>query len=413
MALWGTSKSGIKAVSLTTGGSGYTAAPTVVFTPVGTGGTGAAATAVMTSDGDKIANIKLTAAGSLYTAAPVVSFTPAGTGGTGAAAVASWPGIPVGLNATGATPNTNDMIGVTAGQKAASDSFQHAGWAWTKTQTGYVTSVSVTTGGSGYTAAPSITFTGPTAGGAAASAVFSYKVASVGMTAGGVGTGYTAAPAVSFVPAGTGGTSAAATARISTGARVLATGAVTKVTLDFNSGVGGSGYTAATTVLFTPVGTGGTGAAATATITNGAITYVTVTAEGSGYTAAPAVSFTGSSGTGAAYIASIVAGTVSLATGSVIETTLTNQGYGYTATPTVSFTPVGTGGSSAAATAVITGIVQSITLTAPGAGYTAAPTIIITPVGTGGTGAAGTVNASESVGRIKSETLVAMGSIVA
>jgi hypothetical protein len=61
---------------------------------------------------------------------------------------------------------------------------------------------------------------------------------------------------------------------------------------------GGSGYTSAPTVVFT--GGGGTGAAATATITGDAVTSVTVTDGGYGYTSPPTVSFSGGGGTGAA-----------------------------------------------------------------------------------------------------------------
>ena len=59
---------------------------------------------------------------------------------------------------------------------------------------------------------------------------------------------------------------------------------------------GGSGYTAAPTVVFS--GGGGTGVAATATITAGQVTGVAITSSGSGYTAMPTISFTGGAGTG-------------------------------------------------------------------------------------------------------------------
>ena len=68
--------------------------------------------------------------------------------------------------------------------------------------------------------------------------------------------------------------------------------------------VGGSGYTTPPTVNFT--GGGGTGATATATITNGQVTAVTVTAPGTGYTTVPSVSFTGGGGSGAVATASLV-----------------------------------------------------------------------------------------------------------
>lgn len=65
---------------------------------------------------------------------------------------------------------------------------------------------------------------------------------------------------------------------------------------------GGTGYTAAT-VAFT--GGGGTGATATATVADGAVTEVTVTVPGTSYTSAPTVTITGN-GTGATATATIV-----------------------------------------------------------------------------------------------------------
>lgn len=60
----------------------------------------------------------------------------------------------------------------------------------------------------------------------------------------------------------------------------------------------GTAYATAPTVVFT--GGGGTGAAATATVTAGRVTALTVTNEGTGYTSTPTISFTGGGGSGAA-----------------------------------------------------------------------------------------------------------------
>lgn len=75
---------GLDQINVTAGGSGYTSAPTVVFT--GGGGTGAAATAVVS--GGAVTGITITAPGTGYTSAPTISFT-GGGGGTGAAATAT------------------------------------------------------------------------------------------------------------------------------------------------------------------------------------------------------------------------------------------------------------------------------------------------------------------------------------
>lgn len=75
---------GITGVAVTSGGSGYTSAPTVSFT--GGSGTGAAATATVV--GGVVTGITVTDPGTGYTSAPTVAFS--GGGGTGAAATASY-----------------------------------------------------------------------------------------------------------------------------------------------------------------------------------------------------------------------------------------------------------------------------------------------------------------------------------
>ncbi|MBF0485087.1 MAG: fibronectin type III domain-containing protein, partial [Candidatus Omnitrophica bacterium] len=136
---------------------------------------------------------------------------------------------------------------------------------------------------------------------------------------------------------------------------------------------GGTGYTSAPAVSF--VGGNGTGAAATTTITN-VVNAITVTARGSGYTTVPTVSITGGGGTGAS-------ATAVLGNGLITAINLTNPGTGYTSAPTVTFT--GGGGTGARATATITGSVNAITVTNGGSGYTSYPAVNIT--GGGGTGA--------------------------
>lgn len=79
-------ETGLSAVPVSNGGSGYTSAPTVAFT--GGGGTGAAGTAVLGSGANegKVVSVTITNPGTGYTGAPTVGFT--GGAGTGAAATA-------------------------------------------------------------------------------------------------------------------------------------------------------------------------------------------------------------------------------------------------------------------------------------------------------------------------------------
>jgi FtsP/CotA-like multicopper oxidase with cupredoxin domain len=223
-----------------------------------------------------------------------------------------------------------------------------------------VTGLTLNAGGSGYSTAPTVTFSGGGGSGAAATAFLNMYVASV--TMGNRGLGYTSAPTVSF--SGGGGSGATATANL--------TGAVATVTVTNR----GSKYTSPPTVSFT--GGGGSGATATATVQGGQVRSVTVTYGGSGYTSAPTVVFTGGGGSGAAATAAI--------TQVVGSVTVTNGGSNYTSAPAVAFT--GGGGSGATATSTILGTVSSLLLTNGGAGYTSAPTVGF--AGGGGTGAAAT-----------------------
>ena len=74
------------------------------------------------------------------------------------------------------------------------------------------------------------------------------------------------------------------------------------------------------------------------------INQVTITNAGSGYTSAPTISFSGGSGTGAA-------ATATISDGKITAITVTDNGYNYTSAPTISIS--GGGGSSGAATCTI------------------------------------------------------------
>jgi predicted phage tail protein len=164
----------------------------------------------------------------------------------------------------------------------------------------------------------------------------------------------------------------------------------------------GEGYTTAPTVNF--VGGDGSGAAATATITDGKVTSITVTSPGSGYTEPPRISFSMPSG---AYDKEATAECTLLPTG----------GSGYTAATTVTLT----GGSpDVVATAVPEiedGVIKNIWLTTgvasiriddPGMGYDPA-TVAISLSGGGGTGAAASLTLDD-LGSVESITVTNSGS---
>ncbi|WP_182356660.1 structural cement protein Gp24 [Komagataeibacter europaeus] len=109
------------------------------------------------------------------------------------------------------------------------------------------------------------------------------------------------------------------------GALVAGTGGCTVAAFGWIQGDG-------QTVLNSPPGQSvGTGAAAAATLTDGAVSAITVSAGGTGYTAAPTVTLTGGGGTGATATATIYGGAVT-------GITITNGGTGYTTAPTVAIT---------------------------------------------------------------------------
>jgi hypothetical protein len=150
-----------------------------------------------------------------------------------------------------------------------------------------VQSITINNGGSGYATAPTISFGLP--------------LASITMNS--TGTGYTATATVTITGGGGSGATAVPT---------VVGGGITAITLTNP----GSGYTSAPTVTINPIGGGtgatatavlhtGSGAAATCTIVNGAVSTITITNAGTNYSATPSVIFTGANTTPATATASI------------------------------------------------------------------------------------------------------------
>ena len=244
-------------VALGAGGSGYSSATAVSFSPPSAGGTLPNATATVGTSG--VSGIALTTGGSSYTA-PTVTLGVPTTGGTQATATAT---IASGINV---------VLGV---------------------------------GGTGYVS-PVVTIGAPDIAGTQASATAT--IDSLGVITGFTvipGSGYVNVPTVSITDTAPGaGAGATATAAFAPG-----TGVITAI----NVTNPGSGYIAAPTVMISDTSPGtGTGANATASVSTaaGSITGIIVTYIGSGYTTAPTVAITGS-GTGATATATIFAGATS------------------------------------------------------------------------------------------------------
>lgn len=145
---------------------------------------------------------------------------------------------------------------------------------------------------------------------------------------------------------------------------------------------GGSGYTSDPTVTIS--GGGGSGATAVAHVSGGAVVSLEMTAAGNGYESAPAISFSGGGGSGAQAQATLVASGVE-------AVNIIDRGSNFVGIPTLTFR--GGFGSGAAATPVLSGPgpIASITVTAGGTGYTSIPTVNITDNGTGATATANIV----------------------
>ena len=233
-----------------------------------------------------------------------------------------------------------------------------------------VVRVTVTNGGSGYTSAPTVGFTGGgSTSGAAATAELTFDaVASVSIT--NAGRGYTAAPSVTFSGGGSG---AAATSAL---AACRGIGSITITD-------GGSGYSDPTLDLLIqdpPVGASPRVLPhARATMTGGVVTSVTIINRGCGYTSVPAINIghPGTPGTRATFSLTLQPA------GRVGSVTVTNGGSGYTAAPAVTLGAAPSGGVTATGAVVMSGPVNGVRITERGRGYTSAPTVTFTGDGSG------------------------------
>lgn len=234
-------------------------------------------------------------------------------------------------------------------------------------RSGQVVSLSLVTGGSGYSDPPAITISGGGGQGAEAVAMMAgTRVESVFITNG--GTGYTSEPAV--VISG----NAAATARVYSGPLRPASFFRSR----FNDmyaidGMGRGLRWNGSDGRMQPIGiarpsTGPSVSAITGTSSNG-IGSIDILRSGAGYSSVPAVTLTGGSPTTQATALATVKG------GHVASVRVTNPGAGYSSAPKVAFA-----GGCAAGCKLSVGVVGSLydmQILAGGTGYTAAPTVTL------------------------------------
>jgi hypothetical protein len=355
----------INTITVTNGASGYTAVPTVTIT--GGGGYGAKAEAIIA--GGSVTGIIILDRGSGYTSAPTISIAPSGTGQQATAtATLEFPLASVTLvnggNNYTSTPNVAiNGIDITANCKIKMNMT--------------VASVNITGGtNSGYTSNPTITFI-PSDGetdvtSAVATADMAYSLKEVQITNG--GSGYTSASDIYVnvtAPEDPTGTKAVITP-------VLGNGVVNSITLTN----GGLGYTAppVVTINYTAGNQPELDAVVTATVSGGRVTGFTVVNGGKGYTTAAGAYSVSIKTYSEAATALAKAYTKS---GQILYINITDPGEGYAVAPVVEFvSTVNAGGTSvgigtgAAATAVITdGRVTAVNITNGGSGYYTAPTV--------------------------------------
>jgi hypothetical protein len=215
--------------------------------------------------------------------------------------------------------------------------------------------VTITSGGAGYSSAPTVTAYGGTGSGATFSpSIANGSVVSVVLT--NPGTGYSPGDVVQLAFTGGGSNTSAKLTAVLQGAVISAIDILAP----------GSGYTNGTYALGI-TGGGGTGATGTFTVAGNIVTSIALTAGGSGYTSTPTISFPGAGGSGAQ-------GKAILVPGGIASVTVTNGGTGYNSTPTL--TVVGGGGTGATLTATISGgAITGVAVNVAGTGYTSVPAI--------------------------------------
>src|SRR6516162_3249493 len=328
--------------------------------------------------------------------------------------------------------------------KAVDTAVRTPGFTETNTRTfgGALGSITVSSGGSGYTSNPTVTISAPGGTGTPATATADVGAVITGVTLTSGGSGYAAGTTVTLPAPGTGGTQATAVPNLRFGVASIAapaagTGAGYAVgdVLSFNSG-GGASATATvsavnatgdiTAVTFNAATGAGTGYSTAPTISSvsgpQSVTSVALLSGGSGYAVGNTLSLTGGT-TNAVVTVTAIGGTA--ATGPITGFTLTSGGAGYTTPPTANTNLTGTGtGASFVATlatgAVLTttlsttGTINSITITNGGSLYTApiaASAVTISAPAAGGTAAVvGSVTTAGTTGSVYAITITNAGS---
>jgi hypothetical protein len=368
----------VASLSILNPGAGYI--PLITFS--GGGGTGAAAIAIINSSG-AVTGVTITSGGSGYTSAPTVAFTNVTAPrirATGTAVVTG--GVVTGIN----IGTAGDFRPTVTVQTATGGGTTSTGWIATLAITGEVASIA---GGNAGNYLPTLAFSAPGGSPAGTTATATCTVDSQGgiatVTMGTGGTKYTSAPSLTITSKVSGTTAADLIIHLGTetakcavwDGTTLGGKWVKREVVDAGHAltsievVHGGNYLPTVTI------SGGDGTGATATVTgfsaDGKVTAISVGAGGTGYTSAPTVTVTGRNGGSGATATATVSG------GAVTGITMGAQG---NYLPTLSIT----GGSGAGATATValnsSGAISGVTLTAAGSGFKTNPTLTLSYYGT-------------------------------
>ena len=397
----------VTTINVVAGGSGYstsqTTPPTISIT--GGGGSGATAVPVVDPTTGAIDSITITNAGSGYITAPTIAIngtnttaasatsaiTTGGTGYlTGAKIQIAPPTLAASATATfnpvnGTINPITDTINVTNGGSGYTNPTVvltgGGGSGATATATvvqGAIATITLTSLGSGYTSAPTVTINDPTGTGATASAVYDFLS----------GAGYLIAPAITITSSNGAGSGATAVATLGTGAQA---GMITSITVINGSG---SGYTANPIITIAQPFSTASGAA---TPNAGQITGFAATEfGGSGYSTAPAVTI------GAPPPGGIQATATAVVNNGSVTLTLTNGGMGYTSPPPVSIAPPPALQATATATVGVDQTISGITVVSQGAGYSGTTAVVLVEGNYALGGSPATAVATISSGKITS-----------
>jgi len=397
-----TIKGYIQGVIVNEGGI-YSSAPSVNFS--GGGGSGATAVAVMARSGNslRVSSVVVTNTGSNYTSSPAVSFSGDGSGGAATAVLnASVDSVSLTSGGSGygdhptvtadGTARTQAKIAATCSLEVDSVSVVDGG-SYRSAPTasfeavGEISSVSLTSGGDGYSSSPEVKILGGLGSGAEATCTISASIQSFAIT--NRGRGYLYPPYVLISGGRRPGQSTQAKATA-----VLTGGSIASISVDG----GGSGYYGQPTVAFKFPES----AIANSSVSSGSVSGVQVLSGGCYYTDPPQVVFEGT-GTGAAATAQVQDGVVT-------SVSITSGGSGYSTPPRVSFF-VPKGGGGAAAAAVLSGVVDSISLVSCGINYDqdALPEVLF--IGGGGSGASASLSVAKS-GSGGAATTTISGSVI-